>query len=986
MFDKGLLMITLLGIAGLGQLNAQLLETLDAGNNAASAMVVSTGGSVSITGNLKAGTGNPFESSPVDVDVYKFTLLEDGVVRISGNSDQCDVNLLLLDGQFRGIQADDDSGSGGYGDFNARIEKFLPAGTYYVAVGQNNIGAFPATATGPGMAAWNNDSGVLAPDKALIPISFVGADDATPAPTNGELYIVHFNLQLLEVTTTADIVSEDDGLNSLREAIAYANSDPDESTITFDAAVTGSILLTSGSMTISSALTILGPGANVLAVNGGGTDRLFLVMGNSVKTISGLTLTNGHAVGSDNNGGGGAIFNLGGGPIDELNSTLTLDRCAITGSTADTFGGGILNFGTLNLLNSTVSGNTANGNQTGGGGIGNAGQLTIINSTLSGNSAPNASGGGGGLTNGSPAFIFNSTITGNQAGSVAGGISSGNFTVTLQNTIVAGNTNNTTVPDVGGVSGFTSQGNNLIGNAGTVTGFTNGDIVGASGAPIDAMLGPLANNGGPTQTHALLAGSPAINAGLTANLPVDTFDLDGDSNITEVIDVDQRGVGFVRVAGPAVDIGAVEAPAYTPTITNATTDEETQTFSGLVISANEGDAGLTTHYQITAINGGTLFKSDGTTAIAAGDFITRAEGTDGLKFTPGANFFGTGSFEVQASTGASDSDLKDEIVEAQITINPIADTPSVTDSVVNQNQQTTTGLVLSRNAADGAEVTHFKITSIHNGTLYKNDGTTVIASNSFITFAEGAAGLRFTPTNNFLGQATFAVQAAVDASGTGLSNTATATITVGTATPTALQVGTAAVLNRQTGLYEMTVNVMNTTAFPIFGFRLHANFGAYLGAHPTMRLYNATSAPGNNPAYVDHPFPVALGQTVPIRLTFYTANRQFPNPFAPVLTVETLQSSQLPHTNGSGVGIVNIRVLPDDTKLLEWNSIAGRWYRIKYSSDMTNWYDSQVPIRAGSNKQQWIDNGPPFTSLTSADPSVTARFYVVEEIPAPVTP
>ena len=74
----------------------------------------------------------------------------------------------------------------------------------------------------------------------------------------------------------------------------------------------------------------------------------------------------------------------------------------------------------------------------------------------------------------------------------------------------------------------------------------------------DALLGTLANNGGLTQTHLLLPGSPAINAGSNANLPSDTFDLDGDSNTAEPLPVDQRGVGFNRVINTTVDIGAVE--------------------------------------------------------------------------------------------------------------------------------------------------------------------------------------------------------------------------------------------------------------------------------------------------------------------------------------------------------------------------------------------------------------------------------------------
>ena len=118
-------------------------------------------------------------------------------------------------------------------------------------------------------------------------------------------------------------------------------------------------------------------------------------------------------------------------------------------------------------------------------------------------------------------------------------------------------------------------------------------------------------------------------------------------------------------------------------------------------------------------------------------------------------------------------------MNATITVNPVADTPSVTNATTNEDTQTTSGLVISRNAADGAEVTHFKITGITNGTLYKNDGTTQITNGTFITFAEGNAGLKFTPTANFNGSGSFTVQASTSNGDAGLGgSTVVATITV----------------------------------------------------------------------------------------------------------------------------------------------------------------------------------------------------------------
>ena len=188
-------------------------------------------------------------------------------------------------------------------------------------------------------------------------------------------------------------------------------------------------------------------------------------------------------------------------------------------------------------------------------------------------------------------------------------------------------------------------------------------------------------------------------------------------------------------------------------MTNATTNEDTQTTSGLVISRNAADGAEVTHFKITGITNGTLFQNDGTTPINNGDFITFAQGNAGLKFTPAANFFGNGSFTRpgvdRATTTAA---WAAATVDATITVNAVADTPSVTNATTNEDTQTTSGLVISRNAADGAEVTHFKITNITNGTLFQNNGTTPINNGDFITFAQGNAGLKFTPAANFIRQ------------------------------------------------------------------------------------------------------------------------------------------------------------------------------------------------------------------------------------------
>jgi CSLREA domain-containing protein len=157
-------------------------------------------------------------------------------------------------------------------------------------------------------------------------------------------------------------------------------------------------------------------------------------------------------------------------------------------------------------------------------------EVTLSNLTVA--NGANATFGecGGGINNNTSATVTvsNSTLSGNSASFAGGGIeipSGIRATFTFKNTIVAANDAGLFGPDVRGF--FTSQGHNLIGQSECTVGcFTNEDQVGTSANPIDPMLGPLANNGGPTKTHALLEGSPAIDKGVAV----------------EGITTDQRGV------------------------------------------------------------------------------------------------------------------------------------------------------------------------------------------------------------------------------------------------------------------------------------------------------------------------------------------------------------------------------------------------------------------------------------------------------------
>jgi hypothetical protein len=221
---------------------------------------------------------------------------------------------------------------------------------------------------------------------------------------------------------------------------------------------------------------------------------------------------------------GGGIYNNSTGILTAMTSTFS-------GNSAYYLGGGIGNYGTLNVTNSSFLGNIAE--QLGGGGVFNGSMLTVTNSTFSSNNANNYYGGGiinyyGTVT------LINSTLSNNSATYYGGGIEN-DGTLTVTNSIIANSLQGGDCDNIGIVTGS----HNLVQDAASACGLSNGTNGNLAG--IDPLLGPLANNGGSTLTFLLLAGSPAINAGGNDSCPA----------------VDQRTVH--RPQGGTCDIGAVES-------------------------------------------------------------------------------------------------------------------------------------------------------------------------------------------------------------------------------------------------------------------------------------------------------------------------------------------------------------------------------------------------------------------------------------------
>jgi len=349
------------------------------------------------------------------------------------------------------------------------------------------------------------------------------------------------------------INTADTGAGSLRKALSTVCVG---GTINFSDALAGqTITLLSGPLTLGKNVTIDASAAPGMTISGNQTDRVFIVNAGTTATVKHLTVTKGYG------------FQLAGGVLN--NGSLTLDHVAVTQNTMTTNGGdfwqgggGIYNSATLNLIDSSVSNNQAGWSGGGiysffnsttniirstissnvsndvGGGIRSLGNMTITNSTISGNTSTGWHGGAIFHTDGNME-ILNSTIANNKGPSYApSAIFNGSFggpapTLTLTNTIISGN-EWYACDHWTGANTLISGGNNLIQD-------DTCNPVASDKISVNPLLGALADNGGPTWTHALLAGSPAIDAG----------------NDTACSATDQRGIA--RPQGAHCDIGSYEA-------------------------------------------------------------------------------------------------------------------------------------------------------------------------------------------------------------------------------------------------------------------------------------------------------------------------------------------------------------------------------------------------------------------------------------------
>ena len=412
------------------------------------------------------------------------------------------------------------------------------------------------------------------------------------------------SVEAATITVTSGGDSGSQTTCTLRQAFDAANSDSaggssctagsgDDTIVFASGLVNSTITLAGGSLDIASGITLIGSGQTI---DGNDATRVFDVQNSYDVSLSNLTITRGNA----EYGAGLFVHSGNGDKANRLQShgkrtppvangtaadyaTTTLSNVKVTNNHASRGGAGLefdlFSAGVINQ--STISGNTVaatNNYAAGGIYVAEAYKVTISNSVISGNSVTGSSDyvSGAIYDYGSPVIANNVTFANNSAAGgvqVAGAIlQASNKYVALNDCTLSGNSATGTSAAGAAIVGYSGRAGDLRASNTIITGNTGatpnvlvqgtatftpaGSLLGAelqetysgSGNKFGASagLGPLADNGGATQTMALLAGSPAINAGNNALIP---------GGLT----TDQRGAGFPRVIGAIVDIGAFES-------------------------------------------------------------------------------------------------------------------------------------------------------------------------------------------------------------------------------------------------------------------------------------------------------------------------------------------------------------------------------------------------------------------------------------------
>ncbi|RQH55288.1 DUF4347 domain-containing protein [Okeania hirsuta] len=569
------------------------------------------------------------------------------------------------------------------------------------------------------------------------------------------------------VDTTDDVVDDSDGVTSLREAIIEANSTPEDDTIQLtagerynltisgsdeDAAATGDLDIVAG----GGEITVISQGDEKAVIDAGGIeglgDRVFHVLSDAALQLENVEITGGFA---NDSPGGGALNNYSG--------TVNISNSTISGNSADILGGGINNFfGTLNISNSTITGNSVDGN---GGGIDNSfATLNISNSTITGNSGTN----GGGIFNlASTVTITNSTISDNSVDGNGGGIDNLG-TANITNSTISGNSANS-----GG--GFRNSGTANI---------SNSNISGNSAYLNDG--GGIDNLGTASLTNSNISENSAYNGGGINNLGTATINnstLSG--NVTFLAGGGIRNSGTTNVSNSTFSTNSANSGGGiyntgTTNVINSTFTEGISNYGGGIYNAGTTSISNST---ITA-NGGQQNQGSGiltkaldelgfnpttivTSTIVSGNFSTDFDsiGTNNTIISGGNNLIGIGNAinifnGDNDQTGVTDPLLGNLVDNGGQTLTlPLPNSPAI-DAGSNPNSLTTDQRGEPRFVGEGVDIGAVELqnspqitgtpkSDILNGTN-ENDTITGLAGNDTINGRGGDDQIIGSRGNDFL--------------------------------------------------------------------------------------------------------------------------------------------------------------------------------------------------------------------------------------------
>ena len=569
---------------------------------------------------------------------------------------------------------------------------------------------------------------------------------------------------------------------SLRDALAQANSNG-TGDIAFQLSSPSTITLSTalGSLNSTAAqVNILGPGANTLTISGNNAVTVLMIPSGSM-TLSGVTIANG-------SGAEGGISNYG---------TLSVTNSSFSGNSGAGYAGGIFSGGTLTVANSTFSGNSSSNE---GGGIENQGTLTVTNSTFSGNSAYD--GGGISTDNGGTSTVLNSTFSNNSATGYGGGIFN-EGTSSTNNSLFYNNSAFNWGAGIENWTGGTANGSynvywqNTISGGGTSN--CNYCTSDSNGVTSDTKLAALGSYGGPTQTMLPLPGSAAICASSTALVPASlTTDQRGfprnNTSYTASACVDAGAVqtNYQSVQFPGTSYSGIVNQTISPAPVVSVT-ENGQNIAGVPVTLSFSGTGTATGLgpATTATGAGATFS--GFTVDTAGSDTLSAT----LQITPASSI-----------TTHPNATLDITIAAQTITFPTLASPVIDGASPVTLNATASSGLTVSYTVSGPATLSGSTLT-------FTGTGTVVVTASQAGNSSYGAATpvpqtiiVNPAPLSVTVNSATRAYGAANPT----FSGTPTGFVNGDTAVSTGLNYSSTATTASQPGPYTITASLANLTA------------------------------------------------------------------------------------------------------------------------------------------------------------------------------